>query len=62
MRMELRLSTREPESELRRRARVIAYRLMRGELVLFSEDEEAWDYVADGIRVPPGSAAVPDRL
>lgn len=62
MRMTLAWRCAESERELRRRARVLAYRLMQGEMVRFDPYDRAWDYVHEGIRVPEGSAVVPEWL
>lgn len=56
MRMEQRTLASESEAQLRRRARVISYRLMRGELVKIAASDPVLAYVPAGIRVAPGAA------
>lgn len=48
----------EPLESVRRRARVLAWRLRRGEMLVADFSDPAWDYVAMyGITVEPGAAA-----
>lgn len=47
----------EPLESVRRRARVLAWRLRRGELIVADLSDPAWDYVMHGIAVEPGAAS-----
>ena len=64
MRMQITIKTSKAEAHVRRRARVIAWRLANGELIRFNGDDPAWEYVSFGYRVPSGlaSGAVPTVL
>ena len=57
MGMGMRAIRSEPEASVRRRARVLAWRLAQGELIVADFSDPAWDYVREGYRVPPGSAS-----
>jgi hypothetical protein len=47
----------EPLESVRRRARVLAWRLRSGELLIADFSDPAWDYVMHGIAVEPGAAS-----
>lgn len=47
---------RYDETDLRRRARVIMYRIAHGEMVKVAADDPVVRYLADGYRVAPGMA------
>lgn len=51
------MQLREPDENVRRRARVLAWRIMQGELVRADFNDPAWNYVAQGITVPHGAAS-----
>jgi hypothetical protein len=57
MRLELCMEASESVESLRRRGRVLAYRLARGELVVVDGEDPVAVYVLDGYRVAPGMAA-----
>ncbi len=56
MAFEIRTAPEESDDSLARRARVLAYRLARGELVVVSPIDRVLERLGDGFRVPPGSA------
>ena len=56
MSMSMEFDCSESEQSLRRRARVLAYRLARGELVKVDAHDRVLEYLAEGYRVPPGMA------
>jgi hypothetical protein len=57
MMMTMTLVRSESESDLRRRARVIAWRLAHGEMIIADLTDPVWEYVRDGYRVAHGAAA-----